>query len=189
MSSQVTIYSLEMNDPSELLESTKPDNIQIVECCIKQFPLNRFMYLWVGENWQWNDRKSWSVKQWQDYAEADNLRTWVAYYQGSPAGYFELQQQENAVEIAYFGLLPNFIGRGLGGYLLSQAISQAWQWGTRRVWVHTCSLDHPSALSNYQARGLQLYNTETKTDNDNEKIVKAEGACHGSCDFAQERHP
>ena len=159
MCNSVTIYYLQMLVPSGLLASPKPDNFQIEECCIKQFPVNRFMYSWVGKNWQWDDRADWSEKQWQDYAEADNLRTWLAYYQGSPAGYFELQKQENSVEIAYFGLLPNFIGKGLGAYLLTDAIHQAWQWGAQRVWVNTCTLDHPSALSNYQARGLTLYKT------------------------------
>ena len=65
------------------------------------------------------------------------------------------------MEIKYFGLAPAFIGKGFGGRLLTAAIEQAWDWGeVKRVWVHTCSLDHPGALSNYQARGMQLYKTE-----------------------------
>ena len=77
-------------------------------------------------------------------------------------GYYELHRPdgENA-EIRYFGLAPQFLDKGFGGPLLSQAIRSAWEWpGTRRVWVHTCSLDHPAALANYQARGLQLYKQE-----------------------------
>jgi len=102
--------------------------------------------------------------QWKEFAENENLRTWVAYYKGSPAGYYELQQQDDGdVEIAYFGLAPKFIGKGFGGYLLSQAIESAWDWkGTKRVWVHTCTLDHPSALQNYKARGLEVYRVETE---------------------------
>ena len=121
------------------------------------------MYQFIGEDWDWTDKLSWSDEQWKAYAENDNLRTWVAYYKGSPAGYYELQQQDGGnVEIAYFGLAPKFIGQGLGGYLLSEAIKSAWEWkGTKRVWVHTCPLDHPNALQNYEARGMEVYRVET----------------------------
>jgi GNAT superfamily N-acetyltransferase len=72
-------------------------------------------------------------------------------------------QSENSVEIAYFGLLPEFIGRRLGGALLTNAIDNAWSWSPTpiRVWVHTCNRDHPGALANYQARGFKIYKVET----------------------------
>jgi GNAT superfamily N-acetyltransferase len=91
------------------------------------------------------------------------LRTFVAYVDGSPAGYFELLPDgEGGIEIVYFGLLPSFVGRGLGGHLLTTALEEAWRMDPTRVWVHTCSLDHPAALKNYQARGMDLYRTEQK---------------------------
>ena len=161
--SAVTTYYLEMKSASALKENKQSNGLQIHECEIKQFQFSRFLYQLVGENWQWIDRLSWSDEQWKAYAENDNLRLWVAYHRGSPAGYYELQQQDGGnVEIAYFGLVPRFIGQGFGGYLLSQALKSAWNWkGTKRVWVHTCSLDHPSALGNYTARGLAVYRVET----------------------------
>jgi GNAT superfamily N-acetyltransferase len=87
----------------------------------------------------------------------------VAYVKGTPAGYFELEKQSDGdVELAYFGLLPRFIGRGIGGILLTKAVKLAWETcGTTRVWVHTCTLDGPTALANYQARGFRTYNEET----------------------------
>lgn len=85
----------------------------------------------------------------------------MLYVKGAPAGYFELEFQDGNVEIACFGLLPRFIGLGLGGHLLTEAISRAWQMEATRVWVHTCTLDHPNALANYQARGLRIYREET----------------------------
>ena len=82
--------------------------------------------------------------------------------QGTPAGYFELARRDaGQVEIAMFGLLPPFIGRGVGGALLTAALRRAWEEGTRRVWLHTESSDHPHALANYQARGMRVYKTET----------------------------
>ena len=161
---EVTTYYLEMKSASMLDEKRDSNGLQLVECEIKQFQFNRFLYHLVGNEWQWFDKNAWSDEQWVDFAENDNLRTWVAYYKGSPAGYYELQQQDDGdVEIAYFGLAPKFIGMGFGGYLLSQAIKSAWAWeGTRRVWVHTCTLDHPNALNNYKARGLVVYNVEAE---------------------------
>ena len=161
--SGVTTYYLEMKSPSALNEKKESNGLEIRECGIKQFRFNRFLYQFVGEMWEWRDRLSWSDEQWIEYAENDNLRTWVAYSKGAPAGYYELQQQEGGdVEIAYFGLAPRFIGKGFGGYFLSHALKSAWEWtGTKRVWVHTCTHDHPAALRNYQARGMQIYRTET----------------------------
>jgi len=154
----VTTYYLEMTSPGSLKGRGDSKGLQVCECEVKQHSFNRFLYRLVGEDWEWTDKQSWSADDWKAYAENDNLRTWVAYFRGSPAGYYELQQQPGGnVEIAYFGLAPKFIGRGFGGYRLTHAIRSAWDWeGTRRVWVHTCTLDHPGALHNYQARGLKI---------------------------------
>ncbi len=160
----VTIYYLEMHSPAALNAKTESRGLQVTECKVKQFQFNRFLYELVGGPWNWTDKLSWSDAQWQEYAEADDLRTWVAHSQGSPAGYYELQQGEGGhVELAYFGLAPKFIGQGFGGYLLSHALKTAWGMnGTQQVGVNTCSLDHPSALQNYQARGFEIVRTETK---------------------------
>lgn len=158
----VTTYYLEMTKVTQLKTKPRPENLLISEVEIKNYRFNRFLYQLIGEPWHWTDKLSQSPEQWQEYAHADNLRTWVAYSKGSIAGYFELQKQEdNAVEIVYFGLAPDFLNQGFGGYLLSHAIEAAWAWGNvSRVWVHTCSLDHPYALANYQGRGMRIYHQE-----------------------------
>lgn len=161
MKDPVTIYYLEMSRPEELLPSPQNSEIRIRECTERQYQYNRFLYRFIGERWLWTDKLPWSDEQWREYVANDNLRTWVAYKGGAIAGYFELLRTGNDVEIIYFGLAEQFIGRGLGGYLLTEAISNAWNWpGTGRVWVHTCTLDHPSALKNYQARGMRIYREE-----------------------------
>jgi GNAT superfamily N-acetyltransferase len=122
-----------------------------------------FLYQAVGGQWQWIDRLRWPVERWEAYLNRPELETWVGYVEGTPAGYYELEMQPGSnVEIAYFGLLPQFIGQGLGGELLTCAIRRAWEMGAARVWVHTCTLDAPTALANYQARGLRVYNEETE---------------------------
>ena len=163
MKQTVTTFYLEMLNPDELRfkDCMEPD-FWIGECKIKQFEYNRFLYKLVGSDWQWVDKYSWTDDDWRKYAEAKNLRTWVGYMAGSPAGYYELQKQKNDnIEIAYIGLARAFIGRGLGGHLLSHAIRSAWEWAAKRVWIHTCTLDHPNALTNYQARGMKIYRKET----------------------------
>ena len=162
MAASITTYYLEMVSPEALQAKPAVPQMSIVECQIKQFQFNRFLYQFIGEAWQWTDKLSWTDQQWRQLVEADDHRTWVAYCQGAIAGYYELHRPDGqTVEILYFGLAPQFIGQGLGGYLLTHAIQSAWNWtGTTRVWVHTCSNDHPSALQNYQARGMQIYRVE-----------------------------
>ncbi|MGI2176465.1 GNAT family N-acetyltransferase [Shewanella ulleungensis] len=165
---EISIFNLEMTDRSQLKPKQQSNGLSLIQAKVKQFEFNRFLYQLVGAAWQWTDKLNWSDSQWRAYSEADNLHLYVAYLEGAPAGYFELQQQESGnVEIMYFGLGERFIGQGFGGYLLTQAIEQAWALpNTCRVWVHTCSLDHPSALHNYQARGFTLFRTDVEPQAD-----------------------
>jgi GNAT superfamily N-acetyltransferase len=137
--------------------------LDVRECVVKQPRFNRFLYEYVGSNWRWVDRLLWSPRRWQDYAGADNLRTFVAYQQGSVAGYYELQQQEGGdIEIRIFGLTPEFVGQGYGGPLLDSAVENAYAWGARRVWLHTCTYDHPNARNNYLKSGFKIFKVEEK---------------------------
>lgn len=159
----VTTY-LEMHSPDQLRPKRCTDGrFHIHEKIQRDWRFNRDLYLAVGQMWAWNDKRVWSDEQWKVYGLAAELQTFAAYYQHSLAGYYELRRDEGGgAEIAYFGLLPDFIGRGLGGPLLTSAIEEAWRMSpsVNRVWVHTCTLDHPSALGNYQARGMVIYKQE-----------------------------
>ncbi len=159
---EVVTYYLEMHSRSELIEKTDAKGLNLVEAEIDEYRFNKFLYQYVGEPWQWTDKLGLSDSEWKEYVEHPSVRTWVAYYKGSVAGYFELFASDDGnTEISYFGLAKPFIGKGFGGYLLSQAIVCAWSIkSTNRVWVHTCTLDHHSALSNYQARGFKIYKTD-----------------------------
>lgn len=157
---EVTEYSLQMLSPDDLRpKRSDAANFVIREVQHPLPELNRFFYTAVGGDWHWVDRIAWTYAQWNDWVTRDSLRTWVAYLDDTPAGYFELERNpDDVIEIAYFGLLKHFTGQGLGGHLLTECIRQAWDWDAKRVWVHTCSLDHEGALHNYRARGLELYN-------------------------------
>ena len=122
----------------------------------------RFLYAEVGRFYHWIDRLPWTDEQIRSHLERPEITLWVMYFQGSPAGYFELEKHnDGSTEIAYFGLLPEFIGLGLGKHLLSVAVEQAWSDGANRVWLHTCTLDDVAALPNYIKRGFQPFKTET----------------------------
>ncbi|UAW99624.1 GNAT family N-acetyltransferase [Halopseudomonas nanhaiensis] len=161
--STYTTFYLEMTSPQQLLSKPLPEALSIVECEVPQFRFNRFLYELVGSEWEWGDLDDWTDEQWRALVESDLHRTWVAYHRGSIAGYYELYRPDGTnVEIRYFGLASWAIEKGFGGPLLSHAIGSAWDWpDTERVWVHTCTFDHPSALANYQARGMQLYRQES----------------------------
>lgn len=158
-----TTFYLEMTASTELREKLQRPDLQIVECEVPQPELNRFLYALVGQAWDWSDLANWSNAQWRALVEQEGHRTWVAYHRGAIAGYYELYRPDGRnVEIRYFGLVRVFMSLGFGGPLLSHALRSAWDWpGTERVWVHTCTLDHPAALANYQARGLRIYQEET----------------------------
>jgi GNAT superfamily N-acetyltransferase len=152
-----------MKSPADLKPRTCPDErFAIREVTVPQWQLNKFLYYFVGEAWDWYTRRRWSDEEWQNYVAPPTRRTFLACYDGSIAGYFELERGEAGdVEIVYFGLTPQFVGRRLGGPMLTNAIQTAWEWGASRVWVHTCTKDHPAALPNYQARGLRVYDVRS----------------------------
>jgi GNAT superfamily N-acetyltransferase len=166
----VTITSLQQLDPSELIPARAPrqpaDLIRVGEVSPE---FCRFLYTAVGSDWQWTDRLGWSLDQWTEWLSRPGTETWVGWINGTPAGYLELAAEipdgTTHAEIVYFGLLPRFIGRGIGGQLLTEGIRKAWSLPTRfpglppvsRVWVHTCNLDGPHALRNYISRGLKIF--------------------------------
>ena len=126
------------------------------------FQLNKFFYKNIGKNHHWVDRLAWNEKQWIDYVSDKKIKTYVLKNKKDFAGYFELifHPDKNEVEIAYLGLLEEYHNKKLGSYLLSEAIKNAFLDNPKRVWVHTCSLDHKNALKNYIARGMKIFKTE-----------------------------
>lgn len=162
----VTTYSLEMLEPSEFKPSSlNIPNLEIKRAEIPLPELNRFLYTAVGGDYFWIDRLPWTYAQWETWLNRTDLETWLAYLDGTVAGYFELERQNDSIEISIFGLIPKFTGLGIGGVLLSGCIARAWELNPTRVWVHTCSLDGARALKNYQARGFKIFAQETETEN------------------------
>ncbi|MFE0038701.1 GNAT family N-acetyltransferase [Streptomyces sp. NPDC059015] len=174
MSITVTTWSLEQTSPSDLRPAAEPPgHVRIVRAEVPSPEFSRFLYTAVGGDVRWTDRLGLTYKQWEETLARPGVETWVAYEHGTPAGYVELEaQEEGAVEIVYFGLIPAFRGRRIGGHLLSYGTARAWdlaeRWPgrapTKRVWLHTCSKDGPHAMDNYLRRGFALFDTKVEEE-------------------------
>ena len=151
---------MDLNIPSTPLNNYV---VQIVEPA--DFQLNKFFYKNVGKKYHWIDRLVWSEKEWIQYTSDEKVKTYVLKKNEDLAGYFELifHGDKNEVEIAYLGLLEEYQNKKLGSHLLSSAIKKSFLNKPKRVWVHTCSLDHKNALMNYIARGMKVFKKETIT--------------------------
>ena len=160
---EVTRTYLEMLDPSELHPARNDDpHIRvehIPDCSVSLF---RNLYVEVGRNYRWIDRLPWTDEQIRAHLDQSEISLWLMTYENRPAGYFELRRcEDGSVEIAYFGLLPEFVGRSFGKHLLTLAVEEAWAAGAHRVWLHTCTLDDKAAMPNYLKRGFRAFKTET----------------------------
>lgn len=171
---EVTTTTLEQLTPDDL-PAARPlppaARIELVTDITPEFL--RWLYATVGGPWRWVDRLGWPRDRWAAELAEPGSEVWVVYTGGAPAGYLQLGATHDperggaACEIRYFGLQEWAIGRGIGGPFLTRGIELAWSLadrhdlpGVTRVWVHTCTLDGPAALPNYEARGLRIVGTE-----------------------------
>lgn len=169
---EVTTWYLEQASPDDLIPA-RPAQVQIVRAEVASPELSRYLYLAVGGDHLWTDRLAWTYDEWLTWLDRPGVETWIAWDRGTPAGYIEFDPQPGGVvEIICFGLLPAFIGKGIGGQLLAEGTARAWDLADRhpgrekttRVWLHTCSLDGPSAIPNYTRRGFRVYDTKVATE-------------------------
>ncbi len=154
---------LEINSVKELKESLKPNkDSKLVLIDPPDFQLNKFFYKQIGKDYRWLDRLSWDDQNWINYVENFNIKTFILKDENNLIGYFEqiFHFNQKNCEIAYFGILKNYYGKKYGGYLLSEAIKKSFKEDIKKVWLHTCSLDHKNALKNYISRGMKVYKTE-----------------------------
>ena len=156
---------LEMTAPADLRPARSADgaaSVERVEGCPASF--YRYLYAEVGRAYRWVDRLQWTDEEIRAHLASPAVSLWVLTVRAAPGGFFELKAApDGSVEIAYFGLLPEFIGRGYGKHLLTEAVERAWSLGAGRVWLHTCSLDDAAALPNYVSRGFRPFHEETYT--------------------------
>ena len=163
MKKEIERNYLEINSLEDLNETnilSEDYSIKLVEP--RDFQLNKFFYKNVGKNHHWIDRLIWTDQQWSNYTSDNKVKTYILKNKDDLVGYFELisHKDKKEVEIAYLGLLEEYYNKKLGSYLLSAAIRNSFSDKTKRVWVHTCSLDHQNALNNYLSRGMKIFKKE-----------------------------
>ena len=164
MNKEILRKYLEIKSIKDLRESKYPGkeyNLNLIEK--NDFQLNKFLYKQIGKKHRWIDRLEWTDQKWIEYVSNKNLLTFILKKKEDVVGYFELvvHHDKKEIEIAYFGILEEYFGQKLGGYLLSEAIKKSFSMGINRVWLHTCSLDHDNALKNYLSRGMKIFKEES----------------------------
>ena len=164
MNKEILRKYLEIKSIKDLRESKYPGkeyNLNLIEK--DNFQLNKFLYKQIGKKHRWIDRLEWTDQKWIEYVSNKNLLNFILKKKEDVVGYFELvvHHDKKEIEIAYFGILEEYFGQKLGGYLLSEAIKKSFSMGINRVWLHTCSLDHDNALKNYLSRGMKIFKEES----------------------------
>ena len=163
MTEEVKRNYLEICSIKELKEGNKPSEDYFLDLVYPiNFQLNKFFYKNIGKKHNWVDRLIWKDYQWIDYLSNKSVKTYILKKKKDLVGFFELifHFEKKEVEIAYFGILEEYQNQKLGSYLLTQAIKISFNENIKRVWLHTCSLDHEYALKNYTSRGMKIFKNE-----------------------------
>ena len=139
-----------------------PKSINIIKDKKKNFLINKFFYKQIGVDHYWRDRLIWSDKEWLKYVSNKNLETWVIKKDQEMIGFYEKETHKNTNEgeLINMGILKEFRGKKYGSILLTHVIRESLLNKDCRLWVHTCSLDHKNALSNYKSRGFKIFKEE-----------------------------
>ena len=164
MNKKVDRNYLEIQSLDDLIESKNPSDEFLIKLINPaNFQLNKFFYKNIGKKHRWVDRLVWTDKQWINYTVDKRVKTYVLKKQEDLVGYYELisHLDQKETEIAYFGILEEYQNQKLGSFLLTSAIKNSFLSNPKRVWVHTCSLDHRNALNNYISRGMKIFKKET----------------------------
>ncbi|MFN0051707.1 MAG: GNAT family N-acetyltransferase, partial [Planctomycetales bacterium] len=158
---QVTTTYLQMFAPTGRDVPPPRDGLCVFQVRQPSVAYYRFLYNAVGDQWHWRRCKRLTDAELLKIIQDLRVEILVLHVDGAPAGFAELDgRRDGEIEMVQFGLLPEFIGQGLGKYFLQWVIDHAWRKSPRRFWLHTCSLDHPIALSNYEKAGLAIYQQE-----------------------------
>jgi ribosomal protein S18 acetylase RimI-like enzyme len=161
---KVSITHLEMTRRPRLPAPPPPAlKLAVLRAEAISVPFYRYLYNTVGAPWLWYERRLLSDADLDTVIRHPDVDVFVLYAGGEPAGYAELDRRAMPdIELVFFGLMPHFIGRKLGPWLLHWVIDAAWAREPQRLWLHTCNLDHPRAIAHYQRAGFVPFKQEQK---------------------------
>jgi ribosomal protein S18 acetylase RimI-like enzyme len=163
MERSIDRFYLHLLSRNDLIPSDcKEKNLEVILEKEPTVDFCKFLYKEVGRDFFWRDRLKWSDQDWLNYTSNDFFKLYILKHNNELAGYYELLYDPKipSMEIPYFGIFKEFFGKGIGGYLLTEAILTSFNQKINKVWVHTCTLDHANALKNYLARGMKIFKTE-----------------------------
>lgn len=144
--------------PAFALQPRPPGKIAILRADNPPVHFYRYLYDLVGRRWNWVSRKRISDADLAAIIQDPKVAVYVLYFNGVPAGMTEIEAvDERLTEIRFFGLAPEFIGRGLSRMFLANAVDLAWANNPSEVRIETCTLDHPAALALYQKFGFAVF--------------------------------
>lgn len=159
----ITVTYLQMLSHARRVIPPPRDGLAVVRAVHPTVAYYRFLYDGVGRDYRWPRCRKLSDEELSAIIHAPGIEIYVLMVDGVPAGFAELDRGvEREIELVQFGLMPEFIGQGLGTYFLQWVIDKAWSYAPNRVWLHTCNRDHPRALPNYQAAGFVVYKQQLK---------------------------
>jgi GNAT superfamily N-acetyltransferase len=154
----VKVFYLEMNARPPGTVAPPRDGLTVVHARRPTVAYYRFLYHTVGRDYHWYSRGKLTDPELAAVLANPLNEVYVLHADGTPAGFAELDRRlEGEIEIVQFGLMPEFIGQGLGKYFLRWTIDHAWSYHPRRLWLHTCTEDHRAALPNYRNAGFVTY--------------------------------
>ena len=155
-------YFLELKNFDLDREINIPNTFSIVKNNNRNFEINKFFYKQIGIDHFWRDRLIWSDKEWNKYVQNIYLETWIMKKGLDMIGFYEMEShnETHEVELINMGILKEYRGKKLGSNLLKHFINTAIQKKVKRMWVHTCSLDHKHALYNYKSQGFKIFKEE-----------------------------
>jgi len=152
-----TSYRMEML-PSDFRPKESDVDLTVIRVEAPYAELAKFMHTLVGAQWRWGGRQGWGESAWKALVGRSGYEMLLGLHKGTPIGYSEMFVEDGGgVQISTMGLAPHFIGKGLGGPFLTAVVRHAWTLTSSRVWLSTCSHDHPIAKSNYEARGFKVF--------------------------------
>jgi len=163
MERSIDRFYLHLLSRNDLIPSDcKEKNLEVILEKEPTVDFCKFLYKEVGKDFFWRDRLKWSDQDWLNYINNIFFKLYILKQNNELAGYYELlyDPKISSMEISYFGIFKEFFDKGIGGYLLTDAILNSYKHSINKVWVHTCTLDHPNALKNYLARGMKIFKTE-----------------------------
>lgn len=162
------VTHLEMSAPADIRPMDAPEGVTVEREPRPDLNWYRDLFRRVGgHDWLWHSRLALDDSGLSKILYDSKVEVYAVYKDGMAQGLLELDfRVSDDCELAFFGLAAPLIGTGTGRFLMNTAITRAWSKPLRRFHVHTCTLDHPAALSFYRRSGFTPIRQQVEIEDD-----------------------